>query len=262
MIINSKRAVAYFDILGFKSKIENSPIEKLATDYERIISQTSKEFSVENGQVTSREVCHRYIFSDSLFLIAKEDTIESFIDLISYAWRTMQFFIASGFPLRGAITYGEFYANLKCNVFLGKAISNAVVLEGQQNWIGAVVDQTAIDRYDVVFSGDSFQSIIMNTLFPVYNVPLKDGTYKDYHVINWRENMVSETGIKALFKNEPFDESVQVKIDNALRFSKAIVDAGTAYFDDELVPVRYRRIYIGQKEPPVNGPMFPNGDEY
>jgi hypothetical protein len=117
MIINGNRAVAYFDILGFRERIRNTPIEMLSADYERIIKQTDGEFSIEKGKISSREVCYRYIFSDSLFLIAKEDTDDSFVDLFSYAWRMMQFFIVRGFPLRGAITYGETYANLGSHVF-------------------------------------------------------------------------------------------------------------------------------------------------
>ncbi len=93
---------------------------------------------------------------------------------------------------------------------MGKSISEAVILEGIQNWIGAVVDDSAINRYNSIFSNSnhSVQHTINNILTPIYDVPLKDGTRKRYHVINWRENIISQDGIKALFKNEPFDEDV------------------------------------------------------
>lgn len=262
MVISGKRAVAYFDILGFKAKLDNIPLEELSSKYDRIVRQTDGEISISNGQFSRKDVCYRYIFSDSLFLVAKEDTEDSFIDLVSYAWRLMQEFIAFGFPLRGAITYGDLYADLACNVFLGKAISEAVLLEGQQDWIGAVVDRSAINRYKSIFENDDTQKYIMNVLLPIHDVPFKDGTRKDYNVINWRINMVSEDGIKALFKNEPFDSGAQIKIDNTLRFSKEIVDAGMVYFNDRLVPERYRRLFVGHRLPPKGTPMFTNGDEY
>lgn len=262
MVINGKRAVAYFDVLGFKNKINNISLDIISADYERLIKNTDGEFSIDNGKIRQEQVCYRYIFSDSLFLIAKEDSPESFIDLVSYSWRMMQQFLASGFPLRGAITYGEIYANLEKHIFLGKAITEAVTLEMNQNWIGAIVDQTAITQYEMIFQGDDVQSVIMGVLLPIYDVPLKGGLRQDYHVINWRQNIVSEDGIKALFRNEPYDIGAQTKIDNTLRFSKAIVDLGTTYFKDEAIPQRYRKLYIGHKVPINAGPMFQNGDEY
>jgi len=263
MIIRGKRAIAYFDILGFKSKIDDTPIEELANNYERIVAQTDREFTVKDGMIVGRQVCYRYIFSDSLFLVAKEDSEDSFIDLISYAWRMMQQFIVSGFPLRGAITYGDVYVNFDSNIFLGKAISEAVVLEGQQDWIGAIVSDSVIDRYKNIFiTENNISGVIMNFLMPVYAVPFKDGVRKNFHVINWRQNMISQQGIKILFKNEPYNESVQIKINNTLEFSKEVVDSGRAYFNDGNIPQRYRKLYIGNGAPPANGLMFTNGDEY
>jgi len=261
VIIQGKRAIAYFDILGFKNRINNTPFDILSATYEKLIKNTDGEFAIMDGIITNKQVCFRYVFSDSLFLVAKEDTEESFIDMLSYAWRMMQLFIASGFPLRGAVTYGEIYANIEKSIFLGKAISEAVILEAQQDWIGAVVDLPVINRYEAIFKRDDILSIIMNVILPIHDVPFKDGTCKDYHVINWRQNMISEDGIKALFKNEPFDENVQKKINNTLRFSKEVVDAHIAYFNDNLVPEKYRRFYIGHKVP-SGTQMFTNGDEY
>ncbi len=264
MIIQGKRAVVFFDILGFKNMITNSSLSSLAEKYEKIVSNTEGEASIDDsGVITRKQVCHRFIFSDSIFLIAEEDSVDSFIDLVSYSWRMMQFFIAAGFPLRGAITYGDLYANFEKNIFLGKAISDAAVLEGKQNWIGAIADDSAVDRYAEAFEGDTVQAAVMNSLLPKYlAVPFKDGTERSYRVINWRQNMISEDGIKALFKNEPFDANAQIKIDNVLRFSKEVVNTGYAYFMDENVPQRYRRLYVGHKTPTKDDPMFRNGDEY
>ena len=261
MLINEKRAVAYFDILGFKAKIANTPLEKLSSDYEKIITYTNGEYFVENGMIINKDVCHRYIFSDSIFLFAFDDTEASFIDFLAYSWRMMQLFIVSGFPLRGAITYGEIYANTEKNIFLGKAISDCVLLENKQNWIGAIVSDSVIEHYQNAFKKDSVESRILNYLVPKYDVPFKDGTAQNCYVLNWRQNMISEYGIKSIFKNEPYDESAQLKIDNALRFSKSVVDKNTAYFNDEFVPQRYRRLFVG-KGNPEGSQMFSNGDEY
>lgn len=260
--IKGKRAIAYFDILGFKKKIENISIDKLASDYKSIVRKTDGEISVKHGKIIKRQVCFRYIFSDSIFLIAKEDTEESFIDLVSYAWRMMQLFILAGFSLRGAITYGEIHVDFDCNIFLGECIVKAVDLEKEQNWIGAVVDDSAINRYNAIFKNEDVQSALMSLILWTHDVPFKDGTIKNYYVLNWRENLVSEVGIKALFKNEPFDKDVQIKIDNTLKFSKEVVESGRAYLIDEMVPERYRKLFYGHKAPSKNESVYQYGDEY
>ena len=262
MVIQGKRAIAYFDILGFKAKVENMAINELAHKYEEIVRQTDGEFTIQDGKVVSKQVCYRYIFSDSIFLIAEEDTEESFMDLVFYAWRMMQKFIAVGFPLRGAMTYGDIYVNFEKNIFLGSAISEAAVLEGKQEWIGAVVDSATVDRYRPAFERDDVFGFLMNTLLPIYDVPFKDGVRRNYPVINWRHNIVSQDGIKALFKNEPFNEAVQVKIDNALQFSKEVVEANLAYSNAENISGKYTTLYIGHGVPKGSGIPFSHGDEY
>ena len=262
MIIQGKRAIAYFDILGFKAKVENMPINELAHKYEEIVRQTDGVFTVKNGTVVSKQVCHRYIFSDSIFLIAEEDSDESFMDLFFYAWRLMQMFIAAGFPLRGAMTYGDIYVNFEKNIFLGRAISEAAVLEGKQNWIGATVDSTVIDRYESIFERDDVYGFLMSVLLPIHDVPMKDGTRRNYAVINWRHNIISQDGIKALFKNEPYSEAAQIKIDNTLRFAKEIRDANLAYSNIEGIPGKYGVFFIGHGVPHGSSIPFSHGDEY
>ncbi len=63
-----------------------------------LLKKTDGEFFISDGIIKNKQVCYRYIFSDSIFLIAMEDTEESFIDLLSYAWRMMQIFIVFGYP--------------------------------------------------------------------------------------------------------------------------------------------------------------------
>jgi hypothetical protein len=137
-----------------------------------------------------------------------------------------------------------------------------VALEEKQDWVGAVVDYTAIDRYKSVFENGDAQGAILSLLLPIYDVPFKDGTRKEYPAINWRQNIVSQDGIKSLFKNETKDAKAQTKINNTLCFSKEIVDSGHVYFKDEQVPQRYRTLFVGHGVPDDHGPMFKNGDEY
>ena len=94
-IITRKRAVAYFDILGFKSKIDNMQLEELSDTYEKLIKHTVGLLNNKDGQFFWEQVCYRYIFSDSIFLISRDDSDDACVEMISYAWRMMQVAIAT-----------------------------------------------------------------------------------------------------------------------------------------------------------------------
>ena len=261
-VIKGKRAIAYFDILGFKEKVATLSIDDLADSYTKLIHNTENYvYDKSSSRFLHKEICKRFIFSDSLFIIAPDDTEEGFVELFSYAWRMMQIAIAMDFPLRGAITYGDIYVEPSKGIFIGEAIVNAAVWESKQDWIGAIVDESAVDRYQTVFEGNDSLHTIYQVLLPMYSVPLKNGIEEDHVVINWRINIISEHGIKSLFKYVGNNESVKRKINNTLAFAKAVRKSQIVYFNDEMVPERYRRFYVADHDPNQGLPQS-NGDEY
>ncbi len=260
--IKGKRAIAFFDILGFKEKVATLTIDELADSYSKLISNTENYMLDEStSKIVRKETCKRFIFSDSIFLIANEDTEQGFVDLFTYAWRMMQIAFAMKFPLRGAITYGDVYVEQSKGIFIGESIVKAAIWENKQDWMGAVVDKSAIERYHAVFEGKDILSELLNILMPIYPVPLKNNMADDQKVINWRANIISEHGIKALFQNKENDESVERKIENTLSFAKAMRENRIAYFNDYIVPIPYRRLYIADHNP-YQGIPIKNGDEY
>lgn len=256
-----KRAVAYFDVLGFKAKIKSQDLQTIVDQYENLIKNTDGQitFNDESKAYYFKKVCYRYIFSDSIFLIANEDTEESFYEMLSYAWRMMQLSIAFGYPLRGAMVYGDVYVDTEKNIYVGESIVDAVSLEGAQDWIGAIVDNSVLERYSTVFD-DHDLGEMHSLILQEYDVPYKNGSLHKHTTINWRANMNSHNGIKALFKNESNNEAVKVKIDNTLQYCKHLRDIGMVYTDRESTPMQYRYIFIG-KESELNDP-HPVDDGY
>lgn len=246
--IKGKRAVAYFDVLGFKAKIKSQDLQTIVDQYENLINFTNGQitFNEESKSYSFKEVCYRYIFSDSIFLVAYEDTEESFYALLSYAWRMMQFAIACGYPLRGAIVYGDIYVNVSKNIYVGEAIVDAVLLEGSQNWIGAVIDNSVFLRYKNIFTDEKLGDV-HSLILQEYNVPGKNGTFNKHFTINWRANLNSHNGIKVLFDNESKDECVQAKIENTLEYCKYLRSINKVYMDRESAPMQYRHVFMGSK---------------
>lgn len=249
--------VGYLDLLGFKQKIDSQPISQLATQYETLVQKLGRLLNeVEyNGQ--RFPLCKRFIFSDSIILIPeKEQTVENWRDcfcLLAYAWKFTQIALSIDFPIRGAIAYGEMYINEKDQIFLGKALTKAYELEQQQDWIGVTIDPSVFVAYPEL---DKAHPLLNDILFE-YLVPMKNDRSETHRTLNWRWNMVSQHGTRALFK-ESMDSSVQEKQNNTLAYAKKVIESGRIYpsVDQSSIPELFRTFWVGNNEPP-----FEHGDD-
>jgi len=261
------RTVAFLDILGFRTKLFNTPLLELARAYEKQIleshfmnrpfDQTGNTPTLFRDHPTNLPWCSHHVFSDSIILVSHDKDIMSCMKLLVYAWRLSQHFMASGTPLRGGIAYGELYQNENLNVFVGKALAKAYELEGCQNWIGVAIDTSVIEKFPEVFKViDKDEYPVLSDVLFEYDVPLKDGTTKRFKTLNWRWNLVVEKGTRSLFSKSD-DSKVIEKVSNTLKYVEAFVKKGRIYVKDQSnLPVELRSYYIGTKEPP-----FEHGDD-
>lgn len=261
------RTEAFLDILGFRARLLSTPLLELAHDYERRIVEShflnrphnlsEKTPTLFKDHHIDAPWCAQYVFSDSIILVSHEADIMSCMKLIVCAWRLSQHFMAVGTPLRGGIAYGELYQNPRLNVVVGKALAKAYELEECQNWIGAAIDVSVVERFPEVFAAfdrDEFP-IIKDLLFE-YAVPMKDGTTRWLKTINWRWNLVVEKGTRSLFSDSD-DPKVIEKVRNTLKYVETFVQTGRIYVQDQSnLPVELRSYFIGGKEPP-----FDHGDD-
>jgi hypothetical protein len=261
------RTVAFFDILGFRARLLSTPLLELAHDYEKRIVEShffNRPYN-SSGRIATlfkdhpKDVpwCAQYVFSDSIILVSHEAEIMSCMKLLVYAWRLSQHFMAVGTPLRGGIAYGELYQNPNLNVVVGKALAKAYELEECQNWIGAAIDTSVVERFPDVFEAfDRDEYPVLKDLLFEYAVPMKDGTTRRLKTINWRFNLVAEKGTRSLFSDSN-DPKVIEKVRNTLKYVEAFVQRGRIYVKDQSnLPVELRSYYIGGKEPP-----FDHGDD-
>jgi len=263
--------VAFLDVLGFKEMITEMSLEELSKKYEYLINITDAMnkpllfLNNENNKETitlfpdcesSEKLCVKNIFSDSIILIANDNSELSCLKLLVYVWKLSQVFIAFKMPLRGAITYGEIYVNTEKNIFLGQALTRAYELEESQQWIGVMIDSNLKDKYSDLFNLINEEENLLKIIFLEYDVPFKDGSTKKFHTVNWRWNLIVQEGTKSLFSATK-DKSALEKINNALKYAKHVVETGQTYAESENLPVELKSFYIGSTEPP-----FPHGDEF
>ena len=227
----ASRTVAVLDVLGFKGLIESAPLPSLAQRYEAALEGSTHfleagDDSNEPLELRRAVVCDRFVFSDTIILVSIDDGEAAAEDVLFCAWRTCQFFIGAGMPLRGAVAFGEMHADRSRQVFLGKALTRAHALEQRQQWIGAAIDPSLVAEFPNLFPDDAEN--YMTGVVPPYKVPMKDGLHESLRTINWRAQFVVEKGIRSLFRVSD-DASVSAKVANTLAYAGEMRTRGYAF---------------------------------
>ncbi len=129
----NKCFVGYLDILKFSYLVEKVEAYSLDDLLGRLKEDLLKFYP-------ERQKIIRYVFvSDSLLLFTENDSKESFDCLIGATAQLMVGGIAKNFPIRGAISHGNFYFNNSTKLFFGPALVDAVKYEKIQNWMGVIL---------------------------------------------------------------------------------------------------------------------------
>lgn len=262
--MSHKRAVAFLDILGFKDFIANLSTDNLAEKYTRIISLAeafNKDLISDHSEPhllpslgAGKNWCIKKIFSDSIILIANDESEESCLRLLLYTWKLMQACLSVEMPFRGGIAYDEMFINEVQEIYLGKALTKAFELESSQQWIGVAIHKELSDHYQNIFNGNIH--LLLNNIFLKYLVPFKGGGRKELNTINWRYNFIVQKGTRALMPYSN-NKSVIEKIKNTLAYAKHVVDSGQIYANNQqIAPIEIRSFWCGAIQPP-----FPHGDD-
>ncbi len=203
--------VGFFDILGYTQIMLNNNIHKTS----QFVSDTLMNLpgdmidSLRSPYLVGsplelpdrddwREILDRVkwiIFSDSILLSLRFDPALPEIDLIrSYlafsivCAALMNRCFSAGFPLRGAISVGEFFIEDRC--FAGRPIINAYYATQRLEFAGCVLDEAANDlvsewrKHLVMVNEQSLREKLDQTTI-LYLVPLKEHTDERYRTINW-----------------------------------------------------------------------------
>ncbi|MCJ7546552.1 MAG: hypothetical protein MUP30_06970 [Deltaproteobacteria bacterium] len=251
--------VAFLDILGFKESIYHVPLQDLANRYEYIVGKIGnwlnrplpgepQDISFFPKHGPGQEWCKRHIFSDSIILFSLDETSDSCLKLLLYAWKFTQILLGAGVPTRGAITYGEMYINEAQQVFLGKALTEAYLLEQDQQWIGGGIDDSVFKAFPAL--DKEVKNSVLQDIFFEYDIPMKDGKTRKMRTLNWRWNLIVKDGTRSLFPRVK-DPNTTAKQENTLNYAKAIVSTGRVYvLNQEVLPYMLRLYYVGAGLPP------------
>ncbi|QMV40071.1 hypothetical protein [Cohnella cholangitidis] len=234
---NNKKYIAFLDILGFKSIVENNTHERLTqiyNDFSTRLSNQEKFFESIGemfiSETDSPKQVHSVIISDSIIIWTATDTPENFCMLVM----AVQFLVISSFeegiPLRGTINRGDLtiYNSDKGIQVFGKALTEAYSFESIIQLSGCVVTDSCM-RYVFERCGNNILLNIMlknNSLFE-YSVPKKSGKVKNHYIVNWVTSVTKEEKILASFSQHDKttdDWSIQLKINNTIEFMRYVVN--------------------------------------
>ena len=232
MKITSKKVfVAFLDILGFKTYIL-----KNIDDLEKVKNYVSNLFSLGSMISTAYVSTARYnqknqsghkleptkiiqkpdgsnaftpnldvsninsiLMFDSIVLWTNNNNEDDLIDLISVVRFMLNSQFSMGFPLRGAISYGEFYFNqphipsastiIHSNL-VSPAQIYAMTLEKSQQWSGCVLDQHTVERCKEL-NVDIDKNKLISAVR--YLVPMKKEK-QDLYALIWQGQVIEYVG--------------------------------------------------------------------
>jgi len=178
LVTEGERFVAFFDILGFGSWVENEGSKKVFT-YVRGFLNLMVRSSIpgntvhQDMSVDIQKSDIGYInFSDSILFYSVDDSYQCLKAMLRICGEFMNVVICGPSRLlRGAIAHGEFYADPEANAYVGKALIDAYRLEREQNWIGLSLHESVEKVKDFDKAKKEHKGYIVKSLVHLENNP-------------------------------------------------------------------------------------------
>ena len=184
--METKRFIAYFDILGFKEIVNKNSIQ----DLNKLLNQLiiASQGVISNFKLKRTEVSPAYDISksnikclhisDSIIFWTKSDSEKDFKELVNTCKNLYHLSFQLSIPLRGCIVYGDIIEcfdsiyNFHCASVLGQGIVDAYLKAESLECSACIVDES-------IYSKVSQKQIDLlekdNVLYRMNNIPRKSG---------------------------------------------------------------------------------------
>lgn len=186
------RLIAMLDVLGFGNRIDSKDkLLAIAEEYSALISE-AKTYAFAPKPVQGSPQPPRSNFEvgefifDTIVLVSYPISPHTVKDFIFSITLLMEKFHARTFPLRGAISIGNFYANEDSGVFLSDTFKRLSKDGNQQEWAGCVIQEDAekIVLENLLGAASSIK-LCRSTPIQKYIVPYKKAQSLERWCLNW-----------------------------------------------------------------------------
>lgn len=228
------RAIAFLDVLGFKSRLDAGGAAALADLYASAVGRVdslNQRFAVNDRPAYLRDHkpgdpwCFREIFSDSIILIALDESPESCLKLLLYARLLFIAMLASDLAVRGAISAGELVYRPDQSVTVGGALTEAYLLEQQQQWAGVCIADSVWEHFPELVRLVVSPNQALHYYFLEYAIPWKSDPQPASRILNWRFNSVFAPGSRKLLEDARLHEAPE-KFNNVIKYLEFIRESG------------------------------------
>jgi hypothetical protein len=140
---SGKRWVSYFDRLGFGN---------YSTEHDliNIFCETCSWLAIAMQEGQDFAKVELVWFSDTIIFYSTDDSRMSFQAVNGASTSFFDELLDAKIPVRGALAFGDFYADKANNLFLGKALVDACKYGEKFDWLGFVLHPSALKRMDEV----------------------------------------------------------------------------------------------------------------
>jgi len=136
---SGKRWVSYFDRLGFG-------IYSREHDLINVFYQTENWLAIAKREGQRVGNVEFVWFSDTIIFYSTDDSPQSFLAVAGASRSFFDELLDFQIPVRGALAFGDFYADKTNNLFLGKALVDACKYGEKFDWLGFVLHSSALEK--------------------------------------------------------------------------------------------------------------------
>lgn len=187
--------VALCDILGFKDLVRNTNLSVLVEQHlawfrkalnHSIIRGEFPEITPPTTELDSHVHIGVVWFSDTILLYSREDTDDAIREVLTaVAWLIFETMVQGKTRIRAGIAYGEAFIDPENSLFVGQPIIDAYDLEKKQQWSGAALTKSAVDRLPEAVRSGKYADWWVTP----YEVPLKKEATLATLAVNWSQGL-------------------------------------------------------------------------
>lgn len=170
---NNEKYVLYADIMGFKERVMRTK----HTDLKKELKKLRQELEEKLSPFVEKTPRFKVLFFSDSILVSDEISDSGFYRISKAAAGLMQVSLEYKFPINGVIAKGEFtYEEVK-QLFFGRAIVDAYLLQLDVHYYGIVAHHTVeedIKRFS--------KKVKKKNPYVLSPVPLKSGKTSHYHL--------------------------------------------------------------------------------